>query len=145
MVFSIFFLIVITWQRYHNRQFKEQLTSFAKQLDVELSLPSSRFNKLIGIEYKRLSPQYQVLHGQYRNHPIVLTFHRKVGGQYVSETIQLRVQIAKPNIDTMSISPREISTKIRAKLSKLSRIFSTQDIRVNPEYLDVDRQLKWDR
>jgi len=36
----------------------------------------------------------------------------------------------------MSISPREISTKIRAKLSKLSRIFSTQDIRVNPEYLE---------
>jgi len=59
---------------------------------------------------------------------VLIIYQANTGGTKGGDAFRLRVGIARPNINKMSISPKNILSKIRAK-------FGMQDIQINSEYL----------
>ena len=98
--------------RCYNLRFNERWSSIANQLGVKFLSPGTRFQKLLGIEFL-LAKECMLLGGLYRNHSLSLTTHLPVedrerrGGPY----FRLRLGMAHPNIEKMSISSNDIQAK----------------------------------
>ena len=105
--------------RCYNLRFNERWSSIANQLGVKFLSPGSRFQKLIGIEFLQ-AKECLLLGGLYRNHTLSLTTYLEVrdreqrGGSY----FRLRLGIAHPNIEKMSISPKDIQVNHEYSESK---------------------------
>ena len=105
-------LFTVVLFRYYNRRFNERWSSIANQLGVQFRSPGTRFQKLLGIEFL-LAKECMLLGGLYRNHSLSLTTHLPVedrerrGGPY----FRLRLGMAHPNIEKMSISSNDIQAK----------------------------------
>jgi len=112
-----------------NRQFKAKLSLISRQFGLDFTSRGSWFGKLLGTEFRKAGGN-PLLRGIYRNHPLTLTTVDTGSREVYGSAFIMRVGIAKPYINEMSISRKGILDKVGAKLG-----MGMKDIQINPLYL----------